>query len=120
MANATATVTDLCAAAKRAARVLATIDTATKDAALEAIAAALEDGTAEILESNRADLDGEQAAPALAQRARGAVVDDDRPAAGLRVAQPQLEARIAPAARGEHRPLLLAGERAGERAFANP
>ena len=57
MANATATITDLCAAAKRAARVLAAIDTATKDAALEAIAVALEEGAAEILEANRADLD---------------------------------------------------------------
>ena len=71
MANATATVTDLCAAAKRAARVLATLDTATKDAALEAIAAALEDSAAEILEANRADLDAGREAglsPALLDR----------------------------------------------------
>ncbi|HEX9101521.1 MAG TPA: hypothetical protein VF997_04920 [Polyangia bacterium] len=40
MANATLTVTEICAAAKRASRVLATLERPVKDAALEAIAAA--------------------------------------------------------------------------------
>jgi glutamate-5-semialdehyde dehydrogenase len=42
MVTATSTVADICRSAKRAARALARVDTATKDAALEAIATALE------------------------------------------------------------------------------
>src|SRR2546421_3978881 len=57
MATTTASVAEVCAAAKRASRVLATLDSGTKDAALEAIAAALSDRTAEILEANARDLD---------------------------------------------------------------
>jgi glutamate-5-semialdehyde dehydrogenase len=57
MALATHSVTDLCRAAKRAARVLATIDSATKDGALLAMADALEARTAEILEANARDLE---------------------------------------------------------------
>ena len=57
MASATASVEDVCRAAKRAARSLATLDTAVKNAALEAIAAALEASTAEILDANRADVE---------------------------------------------------------------
>ena len=87
MANATATVTDLCAAAKRAARVLATIDTATKDAALEAIAAALEDSTAEILESNRADLDAGREAGLSAALLDRLMLDERRVAAMARGAR---------------------------------
>ena len=49
-------VADICAAAKRAARALARADTATKNAALEAIAAALEERTEEILEANARDM----------------------------------------------------------------
>jgi glutamate-5-semialdehyde dehydrogenase len=56
MAIATESVEQVCRAAKRAARTLATLDTAVKDAALEAIAEALSAGTEEILEANRADL----------------------------------------------------------------
>jgi glutamate-5-semialdehyde dehydrogenase len=56
MAIATESVEQVCRAAKRAARTLATLDTAVKDAALEAIAEALYAGTEEILEANRADL----------------------------------------------------------------
>ena len=41
------------------------------------------------------DADRQQARAALAQRARGAGVDDDRAARGLGVLQPQLEARVA-------------------------
>ncbi len=55
MAIAVSTVADTCAAAKRAARVLARTDTAVKDAALEAIAVALEQRLEEILEANELD-----------------------------------------------------------------
>jgi len=84
MANATATITDLCAAAKRAARVLATIDTATKDAALEAIAAALKDSCAEILDANRADLDAGREAGLSAALADRLMLDEQRIAAMAR------------------------------------
>src|SRR3954463_3772933 len=50
-------VTDLALAAKAAARRLATVPAATKDAALHAIADALEARVAEILEANARDLD---------------------------------------------------------------
>jgi glutamate-5-semialdehyde dehydrogenase len=57
MATATQSVTDICRAAKRAARELATIDSATKNAALLAMAEALEARAPEILEANARDLD---------------------------------------------------------------
>ena len=47
---------DICRAAKRAARELARTDTAVKDAALEAIAAALQARVEEILEANERDM----------------------------------------------------------------
>ena len=56
-ARTSTTVTDLALAAKAAARRLAAIDPATKDAALLAIADALQARTAEILEANARDLD---------------------------------------------------------------
>jgi glutamate-5-semialdehyde dehydrogenase len=57
MATATAVaIPELCRAARRAARRLATIDTATKDAALTAIAESLIDRTAEIVEANQRDM----------------------------------------------------------------
>ncbi len=56
MAIVTESVSEVCRGAKRAARTLATLDTSVKDAALEAIAAALEAHVDEILEANRADL----------------------------------------------------------------
>jgi glutamate-5-semialdehyde dehydrogenase len=49
-------VAESCRTAKRAARVLALIDTAVKDAALEAIAAALEARVGEILAANELDM----------------------------------------------------------------
>ncbi len=52
-----ATVTEICVGAKRASRHLATVDAATKNRALHAIADALVARTPEILESNRHDLD---------------------------------------------------------------
>jgi glutamate-5-semialdehyde dehydrogenase len=62
MALATRTVADACAAAKRAAAVLARADTATKDSALERIAELLDERVDEILEANAADLADERAA----------------------------------------------------------
>src|ERR1700730_6646780 len=55
MATATSTVADVCRDAKRASRVLAQVDTAVKDAALEAIADALLARTEEILLANERD-----------------------------------------------------------------
>jgi glutamate-5-semialdehyde dehydrogenase len=57
MATTATSVSDLCLRARDAARVLAAIDTATKDRALHAIAGALESRTDEILEANARDLE---------------------------------------------------------------
>jgi len=57
MASATASVTGVCLAAKRAARPLASCDSAVKHAALEAIAAALELRTDEVLQANAQDME---------------------------------------------------------------
>ena len=57
MAVAARTVTDVCRAAKAAARELAQVDSATKDRALLAIADALEARLGEILEANARDLE---------------------------------------------------------------
>jgi glutamate-5-semialdehyde dehydrogenase len=54
---ASSSVTDLAVAAKAAARKLATVDSATKDRALHAIADALEARVSEILEANARDLE---------------------------------------------------------------
>ncbi len=62
MAVTTTTVAETCAAAKRAARALASASTEAKDAALEATARLLEERSAEILEANAADLADERAA----------------------------------------------------------
>jgi glutamate-5-semialdehyde dehydrogenase len=56
MAIAVTSVADTCRAAKRASRLLARTDTARKDAALEAIAAALEARLTEILDANERDM----------------------------------------------------------------
>ncbi|MFN8133153.1 MAG: glutamate-5-semialdehyde dehydrogenase [Solirubrobacteraceae bacterium] len=56
MAVATPSVSETCAAARRAARTLAALDREVKDAALEAIAAALVERTPEILEANARDM----------------------------------------------------------------
>ncbi len=62
MATATHSVAEVCAGAQRAARELAGLDTATKNAALEAMAGALEQRSAEILDANRQDMEaGEEA-----------------------------------------------------------
>ena len=57
MATTAASVTDVCLAAREASRALAGLDSAAKDAALLAMAAALEDRAAEILEANARDMD---------------------------------------------------------------
>src|SRR4051794_5086746 len=62
MAIQTRSVAEVCADAKRASRTLARLDSATRDAALEAIAAALESRVDEILEANALDVKaGEEA-----------------------------------------------------------
>src|SRR5688572_15991992 len=57
MAVQAKTVADACAQAKEASRVLATLDTATKDAALRAVAHELEARADEIIEANAGDLE---------------------------------------------------------------
>jgi glutamate-5-semialdehyde dehydrogenase len=56
MATVISEVADICRTAKRAARELARIDSAVKDAALEAIAAELQARSSEILEANERDM----------------------------------------------------------------
>jgi glutamate-5-semialdehyde dehydrogenase len=56
MATVATPVAETCSAAKRASRVLARVDSDVKDAALEAIAAALEARTEEILAANELDM----------------------------------------------------------------
>jgi glutamate-5-semialdehyde dehydrogenase len=56
MATVATPVAEICSAAKRASRVLARVDSDVKDAALEAIAAALESRSEEILEANERDM----------------------------------------------------------------
>jgi len=66
-----ASVAETCRAAQAAARALATLETATKDRALEAIAASLEARADEILAANALDLEAGRAAgltPALLDR----------------------------------------------------
>jgi glutamate-5-semialdehyde dehydrogenase len=63
MATTATSVAETCAAAKRASRILAALDSATKDAALHAIADTLLERTPEILEANALDLEaGREAA----------------------------------------------------------
>jgi glutamate-5-semialdehyde dehydrogenase len=62
MAIGTRSVTEVCERAKRASHELATLDTATKNAALAAIAAELEARTEEIIEANAGDLEDGRAA----------------------------------------------------------
>jgi glutamate-5-semialdehyde dehydrogenase len=71
MATATATVSEICAAAKRASRTLATLGSDVKNGALEAIADALIERSAEILEANARDLEAgreSNLSPALLDR----------------------------------------------------
>src|ERR671938_404528 len=57
MATTAASVSDICTQAKAASRTLATLDTETKNRALEAIATALEERATEILEANERDME---------------------------------------------------------------
>jgi glutamate-5-semialdehyde dehydrogenase len=57
MASTAVSIADLCAAAKRASRELATLSSAVKDDALEAIAVALDEHADEILEANARDVE---------------------------------------------------------------
>ncbi len=57
MATTASSVEEICLAAKRASRTLATLDTEARNHALEAIAAAIEMRTEEILQANAADLE---------------------------------------------------------------
>ena len=57
MATTAQPVAEVCAQAKRAARELARLDTATKNAALDAMADALEQRTHEIVEANGRDME---------------------------------------------------------------
>jgi len=61
MATTARTVTDVCREAKRASRTLARLDTDTRNGALEAIAAALEARTGEVLEANERDMEAGRA-----------------------------------------------------------
>ena len=56
MITTTASVADVCAAAKEASRTLGRVDSGTREAALEAMASALEQRTGEILEANARDV----------------------------------------------------------------
>jgi glutamate-5-semialdehyde dehydrogenase len=85
-------VADLCLAARRASRTLATLGSGVKDAALLAIAAGLEDRAQEILEANARDLEAGREAglsPALMDRLAldrprvAAMADGVRQIAGL-------------------------------------
>jgi glutamate-5-semialdehyde dehydrogenase len=62
MATATRSVSDICAAARTAARALAALDTDTKNAALGAIADALVTRTDEIVEANQQDMEAGRSA----------------------------------------------------------
>ncbi len=83
MATATESVRDVCAAARAAARTLATLDTATKDAALEATARRLgePERIAELLDANRADVDDARAGDLDAAFIDKLTLDEDRIAA---------------------------------------
>jgi len=73
MATTVPTTTEVCLAARGAARVLATLPTDTKNAALEAMASALEDRSGEILDANELDMEAGAAAglsPSLLDRLR--------------------------------------------------
>ncbi len=81
MAVAAASVTDICRAAKRAARSLARVDSATKDRALLAIADALQARVGEILEANARDLEAGREAGLSSALMDRLALDADRVAA---------------------------------------
>src|SRR4051794_2692472 len=92
MATTATSVADICAGARDASRVLSRLDGATRAAALEAMAVALEERSAEILEANARDMEAGAAADigsALLDRLRltperlSGIVADVRVIAGL-------------------------------------
>src|SRR5688572_28031445 len=87
MAIGTQSVGEICERAKRASHQLAILDTATKDAALEAIASELEVRVEEILEANSGDLEAGRAAGLDAALIDRLALDEERVramAAGVR------------------------------------
>jgi glutamate-5-semialdehyde dehydrogenase len=81
VAISTQSVTELCLAAREAARRLAQADSGVKDRALEAIASALETRTPEILEANARDLEAGRDAGLSAALMDRLALDVDRVAA---------------------------------------
>jgi glutamate-5-semialdehyde dehydrogenase len=81
MAVTVPSVAELCRGAREASRALAVLDTATKDAALHAVARALEDRTPEILEANTRDLAAGREAGLSAALLDRLALDDVRVAA---------------------------------------
>jgi glutamate-5-semialdehyde dehydrogenase len=78
MAVQAKTVADACAHAKEASRVLATLDGATKDAALRAVAHELESRVDEVLEANAGDLEAGRAAGLSDALLDRLALDEDR------------------------------------------
>jgi glutamate-5-semialdehyde dehydrogenase len=62
MATTARSVADICRAARESSRTLATLDSGTKDRALEGIAAAIERRASEVLEANAQDMEAARAA----------------------------------------------------------
>src|SRR5438874_5844326 len=60
MAVAARSVSDICSSAKEASRIVGRLDSGTRDAALEAVAAALEANVDEVLEANARDVEAAQ------------------------------------------------------------
>src|SRR5215211_1067003 len=81
MAITAQSVADVCGSAKRASRPLALLDTAAKNRALEAIAAAVDERVDEILEANARDMDSGRAAGLDAAFLDKLRLDHDRVAA---------------------------------------
>jgi glutamate-5-semialdehyde dehydrogenase len=81
MATVTRSVSDVCLEARAAARALAALDTATKDAALHAIADALIARGDEIVEANARDMDAGRAAGLSASMLDRLALDEGRIAA---------------------------------------
>ena len=78
MATAALTVAETCAAAKRAARILATLSSSSRNAALDAIAGALETRAQEILRANARDLDAGRESGLAASLMDRLRLDEDR------------------------------------------
>src|SRR4051794_32222606 len=81
MATTAASVTEICRAARAASRVLASLSTAEKDAALHRMADALEARCAEVLEANARDLDAGRQAGLSAALLDRLMLDEQRVAA---------------------------------------